>query len=85
MGLSGSDGGKHRYQLCKDLDCPLPYCRIYKEAYANGDYDGHRRGFDEGYAKGYTEGYDDGYRKGWREGYDQGFPDGIAACPRPHR
>lgn len=77
MGLNGSDGPKHRYQLCQDQGCPLPYCRIYKEAYENGDYDGHLRGYREGDA--------DGYARGYREGYDKGFPDGIAACPRPHK
>ena len=85
MGLARSTEQEHRYQLCQDQYCPRSWCRIYKEGYENGDFDGHRRGYDEGYAKGYTEGYDAGYRKGWEDGYKQGFPDGIAACPRPHR
>ena len=61
MGLSGSEGQEHRYQLCKDEDCDRFPCRLYKEGYRNGDEDG----FDRGYA--------------------QGFPDGIMACPRPHK
>jgi hypothetical protein len=68
MGTGASDGPKHRYQTCRDPDCPLPYCRIYQEGYQNGDYDGHLRG----------------YREGDADGYARGFPDGIAACPRPH-
>jgi flagellar biosynthesis/type III secretory pathway protein FliH len=73
MGLGGSDGDKHRYQLCQDEECPRSWCRIYKEGFRNG--------YEAGYERGYTAGYADGYQAG----YKQGFPDGIAACPRPHR
>jgi hypothetical protein len=76
MGLSGNGGTEHRYQLCRDPGCPRSWCRIYREGYENGDYDGHRRGYAEGHVDGYSEGY--------RAGYDKGFPDGIASCPRPH-
>jgi hypothetical protein len=38
-------------------------------AYRTGWREGHRAGFDEGYDAGYA----------------RGFPDGIAACPLPHK
>jgi len=76
MGTSSASGTEHRYQLCQDQDCERFPCRVYKEGYQNGDYDGHRRGYDEGYPAGYSEGYP--------AGYDKGFPDGVASCPRPH-
>ena len=77
MGLKNGSGDEHRYQLCKDEYCERFPCRLYKE--------GHRNGFEEGYQKGYEEGYANGYEAGYKWGYDDGFPDGIAACPRPHK
>ena len=31
---------EHRFESCRDADCPRPYCRIWKDAY--------QEGFDEG-------------------------------------
>jgi hypothetical protein len=81
MGLARSTEPEHRYDRCTDQYCPRWPCRVYKEGFEAG----YRRGFDEGYAKGYAVGYEAGYKKGYDAGYKQGFPDGIAACPRPHR
>ena len=60
MGLIAAEGQKHRYQLCKDEYCELPYCRIYKDGYRNGYEDG----FEEGSAAGYGEGFSAGYSAG---------------------
>lgn len=50
----------HRYQSCRDRDCPLPYCRIWREARAEGYRDGHADGYSEGEAAGYAAGYSAG-------------------------
>jgi hypothetical protein len=50
----------HPYQTCRDEHCPLPWCRIYKEAYEVGYQDG----FGAGYANGYSAGYGAGYAAG---------------------
>lgn len=60
MGLAGSGDGKHRYQACRDEDCPLPYCRIYKEGFEAGHGAGSAAGYAAGRADGYSEGYSDG-------------------------
>jgi len=49
--------GNHPYQSCHDPECPLPYCRIYKEGKAVG----HGSGYDAGKTAGRTEGYSEGY------------------------
>jgi hypothetical protein len=59
----------HDYQACADTDCQRPVCVAFKQGYR----DGHRDGYKQGFAQG------------WRQGYAKGFPDGIAACPRPHK
>jgi hypothetical protein len=56
MALSAGIQAKHAYQTCHDGDCPLPYCRIYKQ----GIEEGFLRGIEEGYARGYTDGFPDG-------------------------
>jgi hypothetical protein len=56
MGLITAEGQKHRYQLCRDEYCELPYCRIYKE--------GHRNGYEDGYVDGVASGYEAGYAAG---------------------
>jgi hypothetical protein len=57
MRLAPSTKRKHRYQTCDDGDCELPYCRIYKEGFA----DGHGAGFGSGYTEGHADGYSEGY------------------------
>ena len=59
----------HEYQSCTDKDCQRPVCLAFKEGYKDGHRDGDEQGFG----------------RGWQQGYDRGFPDGIAACPRPHK
>jgi flagellar biosynthesis/type III secretory pathway protein FliH len=39
---------KHRYESCRDRDCQLPYCVIWREARAEG----YEEGFEDGYAAG---------------------------------
>jgi hypothetical protein len=39
---------EHRFESCRDADCPRPYCRIWKDAYQAG-YD---QGFSDGLAAG---------------------------------
>jgi hypothetical protein len=56
--MGGRD--KHPYQTCGDPDCPLPYCRIYKEGTASGRGAGFAAGEASGRADGYAEGYSDG-------------------------
>ena len=60
MALLPGTEQKHRYQLCKDEYCELPYCRIYKEGYRAGHEDGYGAGYSAGYAEGYSAGYSDG-------------------------
>jgi hypothetical protein len=55
---------KHRYESCRDRDCALPYCRIWREARAEG----------------YRAGYDDGYETGFGDGNAAGFAAGQAAA-----
>jgi hypothetical protein len=57
---------KHRYRSCRDEDCQLPYCRIYKEGYG----DGHSAGFGAGQAVGHAEGYSEGYAEGQADAAD---------------
>ncbi len=42
----------HRHESCRDDDCELPYCRIWKEARAEGYDDGYRDGFAAGLQAG---------------------------------
>lgn len=49
----------HDYHGCYDKDCPLPYCRIWREA---------REEIDKAYREGYTAGYADGYGAGFAAG-----------------
>jgi len=46
----------HPCQTCSDEHCPLPYCRIWKEAYEVGYADGYSLGYGCGYADGYSAG-----------------------------
>jgi hypothetical protein len=39
---------KHPYQSCRDDRCELPYCRIWREARAEGFEDGYSEGFAAG-------------------------------------
>ena len=59
MRLAPSTDRKHRYQNCRDDDCPLPYCRIYKEGYGAGASAGYASGHADGYAAGYSAGQAD--------------------------
>jgi hypothetical protein len=54
---------QHRYESCRDRDCERPYCRIWREAKAEG----------------YSDGYDDAKTEFFRPRYDEGFRDGLAA------
>jgi hypothetical protein len=54
------DGGIHPYQTCRDRDCPLPYCRIYKEGVETGTAGGSAGAYERGRADGYAEGYSRG-------------------------
>jgi hypothetical protein len=60
MRLAPSTERKHRYQTCQDEDCPLPYCRIFKE----GVEVGYSRGFGAGYGAGHADAYAQGYADG---------------------
>jgi len=60
MALLPGTQEKHRYQTCRDDDCELPYCRIYREGYAAGHSVGAAAGYAAGRADGYAEGYSDG-------------------------
>ena len=46
----------HDYHKCRDLECPLPYCRIWKEALAVGFERGYWKGFADGEAAGFAAG-----------------------------
>jgi hypothetical protein len=63
----------HDYTECSDNDCPRSLCVAYKTGWKAGD------------EAGYDRGWQRGHEAGFKEGYDKGFPDGIAACPRPHK
>ena len=63
----------HDYTECSDNDCPRSLCVAYKTGWKAGD------------EAGYDRGWQQGHEAGFKEGYDKGFPDGIAACPRPHK
>jgi hypothetical protein len=39
---------QHPYQSCRDRDCQLPYCVIWREARAEG----YEEGFEDGFAAG---------------------------------
>jgi len=43
---------QHRYESCRDKDCPRPYCVIWKEAWAEG----YREGYADGNAAGFAAG-----------------------------
>jgi hypothetical protein len=60
MGVLPGTREKHRYQTCRDEDCELPYCRIYKEGVEIGTAGGHAAGHAAGRAEGYAEGYAEG-------------------------
>jgi hypothetical protein len=60
MRLATGTERKHRYQTCRDEDCELPYCRIYKEGFGDGHGAGYGSGHADGHAEGYAEGYSDG-------------------------
>ena len=47
---------QHRHESCRDRDCERPYCRIWREARAEG--------YDEGYADGSAAGFSAGYAAG---------------------
>jgi hypothetical protein len=55
--MAGRD--KHPYQTCGDPECPMPYCRVYKEGKADGTGSGYAAGQAAGRADGYAEGYAD--------------------------
>ena len=42
----------HPYQSCRDRDCELPYCQIWREARAEG----YEHGFEDGYGDGFDAG-----------------------------
>lgn len=42
----------HRHESCRDSNCELPYCRIWKEALAEGYEAGYADGFQNGFAAG---------------------------------
>lgn len=46
----------HPYRSCRDRDCELPYCVIWREARAEG--------FEHGFEDGYESGYPDGFAAG---------------------
>jgi hypothetical protein len=46
----------HPYRSCRDRDCELPYCVIWREAKAEGI----EIGFEDGYGAGYGAGFDAG-------------------------
>lgn len=69
MGVRAGTQQEHRYQTCRDRSCDRFLCRVYQEGRRDGDSEGHRRGWDEGFSAG----------------YERGFPDGVAACPLPHK
>jgi hypothetical protein len=46
----------HRYQACRDRHCERPYCRIWREARAEGYHDGQHDGYRDGYAQGFPDG-----------------------------
>jgi hypothetical protein len=49
---------KHPHQSCRDRDCDLPYCQIWREARAEG----YEHGFEDGHEAGYGEGFEAGSR-----------------------
>jgi flagellar biosynthesis/type III secretory pathway protein FliH len=46
----------HPYQSCRNRECELPYCQIWREARAEG----YEHGFEDGYEAGYGAGLDAG-------------------------
>jgi hypothetical protein len=63
----------HDYTSCTDNGCKRSLCVAYKTGWKAGD------------EAGYDRGWQQGHENGFKEGYGKGFPDGIAACPRPHK
>jgi hypothetical protein len=51
-----SPAGQHRHESCRDRDCDRPYCRIWREARAEGYEEGHADGYAEGFAAGAASG-----------------------------
>ena len=51
---------EHRYQTCRDDDCRLFPCRVYKEGFEAGQAAGFGAGYAEGRAEGFAEGYAEG-------------------------
>ena len=47
---------EHRYESCRDRNCERPYCRICREARAEG----YREGYDDGAAAGFAAGFEAG-------------------------
>ena len=43
---------EHRYESCRDRNCERPYCRIWREAFAEG--------YDAGAAAGFAAGFEAG-------------------------
>lgn len=56
MALATGTSAEHRYELCRDEDCPRFPCRVYKEGYRNGYDDGYEEGWAAGNAAGYAAG-----------------------------
>jgi hypothetical protein len=47
---------QHRYESCRDRDCERPYCRIWREARAEGYQDGYIEGEAAGFSAGFAAG-----------------------------
>jgi hypothetical protein len=67
---------KHRYQTCRDDDCPRYGCVAYKAGFQAG----YQAGFAAGRAKGLAEGYKLGHQAGFSDGYQAGYASGSAAA-----
>lgn len=49
-------GDQHRYETCRDPRCERPYCRIWREARAEGYRDGYGDGYADGLSAGFAAG-----------------------------
>jgi hypothetical protein len=47
---------QHRHESCRDRGCERPYCRIWREARAEGYREGYPEGFADGNASGFAAG-----------------------------
>jgi flagellar biosynthesis/type III secretory pathway protein FliH len=47
---------QHRYENCQESACERPFCRIWREARAEGYEEGHADGYAEGFAAGAASG-----------------------------